>query len=81
MKNLLALICLVALACCSTPAQRQQQKNLYNENILSDNIKYYKDITVNICYAGMYVGSNANSITSVPCTPEVEAVAHLFKSN
>jgi len=37
-----------------------------------NNLDYFKDKRTNLCFAGLDLLSNAQSITNVPCTPEVE---------
>ena len=79
MKKILFLMLLTMFGCVSK-VEKQQSQSRYNSDVLELQIKYYKDTTTNLCYAGMYVGSNANSITSVPCTTKVEEVAIPFQS-
>lgn len=48
---------------------------------LNNCLTYYKDTTTGVCYSGAYGGFNGSIFTYVPCTPEVENVAHKFKSS
>lgn len=75
-----AAICLIMhFAGCD---QKQVQQDERNDEItaLSKSLIYFKDANTHLCFAGMYVGYQAGTLTNVPCTPEVEKVAHLFIS-
>lgn len=46
---------------------------------LTNSVSYYKDNRTNLCFALKY-GNYGDSITNVPCSPEVEKIAHHFHS-
>jgi hypothetical protein len=66
---------------CDTPEERTAFKISSDQEWLSKNLEYYKDVNKNVCFAGAYVGYNFGTITYVPCTPEIERTAHQFHSN
>ncbi len=77
MKRLI-LICLLVCGCNEADIKKANMEN--STSTMSAELHYYKDSNTNLCFAGMYVGYNAGTLTNVPCTPEVEKVAHSFVS-
>ena len=80
MKKLLLIGCFVFLGC-ETPEESSRRQVNSNLDTLSGQLEYYKDTRVNLCYSGMYIGYQYGTLTNVPCTPEVEKIAHQFQSN
>ena len=49
------------------------QQGIENERaLIKTELSYYKDTRTGLCFAGLGVGGPAQTITNVPCTPEVE---------
>jgi hypothetical protein len=79
MKYMLFLLLFVG---CSSPdkmEQREQYRKMHVET-LSDTVEYYRDTRTNLCFAGIAIGYQWGSLTNVPCTTEVDKIAHLFTS-
>jgi len=70
MKKILLIGALCLFGC-----EKPNWTKLHLDN-LNYSFEYYKDMRTNLCFAGMY----NSSITNVPCTPEVEKIAHPFRS-
>ena len=73
MKSLL-IVCAFILCSCSSKEQRQLEwdNSIYNGRIsLINDFTYHKDTRTNLCFvvAGYGYGQ---TITNVPCSPEVE---------
>lgn len=50
-----------------------KQQGIENEkNLINQDLSYYKDSKTGLCFAAISIGSTAQSVTNVPCTPEVE---------
>ena len=50
-----------------------KQQSINNEkSFINEDLDYYKDSKTGLCFAGLSVGSPAQTITNVPCTLEVE---------
>lgn len=83
------IISLLLLCSCDNPGvphSESEKKKMLNEvinyhlTILSEGLEYYKDTRTNLCYSGMGIGYFAATLTNVPCSEEVEKIAHLFRS-
>lgn len=70
--TLTLLICLLTTNCNIKKIQEEKTSSLRNY------LEYYKDTHTGLCFAGMYIGSDASTITNVPCTSEVERIAFPF---
>ena len=70
MKKLTILfMCCLMFAC---------SNNVEDEKRYMQAIHYYKDVATNLCFASLWIGFPAGTITNVPCTPEVEKLAISF---
>lgn len=86
----LVIFAFLLVACEDSPEEKKAKAKTEQEKItmqidshtksLSEDLEYYKDTRTGLCFSGMYIGYYATAITNVPCTPEVEKVAHSFKS-
>ncbi len=77
MKRLI-LICLLV---CSCNVEDMKKASIeYDVNTMSTEMRYYKDTNTNLCFAASHIGTQMATMTNVPCTPEVEKVAHSFAS-
>jgi hypothetical protein len=82
MKKMLVIICLM-LGCFSTDSEDSSLSAVSNNrDYLSQNMKYFKDMTANVCYYDVgYMDSTAQPrFRYLPCTPEIDAVAIKFQS-
>lgn len=75
MRKILFTICLI-MGCASNEELVSTDKDA-----LGSYLNYYKDTKTNVCYSAMFLRANTGVLTSVPCTPEVEEVAHKFRSS
>jgi len=82
MKKIL-FIAYLLVGCMSERAGGKARDNQIENNVeaLSSTLVYYKDTTTGVCYSGSYGGFNGSIFTYVPCTPEVENIAHKFTSS
>ncbi len=62
------------------PAQVKANEMDYDVKELSRELHYYKDTNSNLCFAVMNLDMQSATMTNVPCTPEVEKMAHDFTS-
>jgi hypothetical protein len=62
--------------------QAEMKKTEMNYNVaeMSRKMNYYKDTNTNLCFAAMNIDMQSATMTNVPCTPEVEKLAHSFMS-
>ena len=68
-KIIILFMCCLMLAC---------HNNVEDEKLYMQSIHYHKDVATNLCFASLWIGFQAGTITNVPCTPEVEKLAILF---
>ena len=66
---------------CACDRESMEMRNRESEIFtLSTEVRYYKDTRSNLCFAGMDISTTAQTVTNVPCTPEVEKVVWHFSS-
>lgn len=78
MKKLL-IVCLFLVGC-PTPEEQKATQVVRDVSILTEYFGYYKDTTTGLCFAGIAPGMSFGTLTNVPCTEQVEKVAHKFFS-
>jgi hypothetical protein len=69
-------VMIISLLICSCDLPPKLSETQY----LSQDLKYFKDDTTNLCFAGVWVKTVAATLANVPCTKEVEQAAHHFNS-
>lgn len=82
MKKLFLIFVLLLVACDSSQNNKTRDPLIESDpfkNLMSQP-SYYKDVNTNLCFLGYNVGYKSGIFTNVPCTPEVEKVAIMFKS-
>lgn len=79
MKYIILLLALVGCDAAHEQATRKSWIAIENE-VLTQNLLYFKDDTTNLCYAGLSVGFASGTLANVPCTEEVDRRASHFSS-
>lgn len=84
MKKII-IMCGILLSCFSDEDKshqiEQNKKEELNDNLeQASYIFYLKDTKTDLCFAAKNLRSYSALLTNVPCTPEVEKIAHSFTS-
>lgn len=77
----------VYIVCKDPPTPTKLEKEDSHQRYAKDSanhlkyVMYFKDTKTGLCFAGSHLEHYSAVLTNVPCTPEVEKVAHPFVSD
>lgn len=67
---------------CDAPVPKSEEELARErQNRALSHLTYVKDTRTNLCFAGVIFGEYSDTLTNVPCSPEVEKVARPFTSS